>query len=266
MRRSSVVAVMLVALIAATGCSSKKKDASASPAPESSAMASVTLSSAPPVNKPEDAKALTTLATKAAKASYDATYDFNAVRAKGLVRIVAAPPSFRVDFSIGPQAVAIYQIAVGTVSCGTSQDKPVTCALVSGPGEKIPSAFDPGVQRLFTNGLEALAKDPTGYAISGLPDGTGKPGIPVGKCFHVERLADLKTVSPDAITVPGQGFESGDYCFDPASGVLTSVKVTSGTLALTKAPTKPAAADFTPPASPRPLAPPPSSAPASSAS
>ena len=257
---------MLVPLIAATGCSSKKKDTGASGAPESSAAASVTLSSAPPANRPADAKALTTFAAKAAKASYDATYDFTAVRAKGLLRIIAAPPSYRVDFSIGPQAVAIYQIAIGTVSCGTSQDKPVTCALVSGPGEKIPSAFDPGVQRLFTNGLEALARNPGGYAISGLPDGTGKPGIPVGKCFHVERLADLETVSPGAITAPGQGFESGDYCFDPASGVLTSVKVTSGTLALAKAPSTPVAADFTPPASPRPLAPQPSDAPAGSPS
>ena len=53
----------------------------------------------------------------------------------------------------------------------------------------------------------------------------------------------------------GKGFEAGDYCFDPASGVLTSAAVAAGTLTLTKPPGKPAEVDFTPPAEAKPLEP-----------
>lgn len=268
MRRSLVLVSIVV--VAAAGCSSKKDPApqvdstrsqtaggsdaaSASAAAPAGAQASP---STPPVNNPADAKALAGFAAKSATASYDATYSFSAARAKGVLRIVASPPLFRVDITSGSRLAQFFQIDAGTVSCAKSQDKPVVCALVAGPGEKVPDVFDPRVQRLFTDGLEALAKDPGGYAISAKPDApSSTAGVPVGRCFAVVRLADLQPVSPGAVTAPGKGFETGGYCFDPKSAVLTSVSVATGDLALTKAPAVPTAADFTPPATPQPLDP-----------
>lgn len=259
----------MVLAVVATGCTSTKSAAPAAsdtPAQVKSAtpaatntpaqVASATVDVAPnPTNDPAQAKPLAALAAKAAAASYDATYDFNTQSTKGLLRIFAAPPNYRVDVAVGPQTAQFYRIHLGTVSCGLRPDKPASCALVAAPGAPVPAVFDPGVQRLFADGLDALAKDPAGYAIAGLTDSSAAPGVPAGKCFHVERLADLKAVSPGVVPAPGKGFESGDYCFDPASGVLTAVRVATGTLTLTKAPTKPTDADFIPPAVAQPLAP-----------
>lgn len=250
-----LVAVVLV--VSATGCTSKQgPSSSSSSADQASASVEVSVPpTSPPVNNPADAKTLTALAAKAAAAAYAATYDFSTAGTKGQLRIYAAPPRYRVDIVIGPQTAQFYRITAGTVSCGLQVGKPATCALVASPGAKVPDVFDPGVQRLFTEGLDALAKDPAGYAIAALPDASAAPGVPGGKCFHIERLADLKTVSPGAVTAPGKGFETGDYCFDPATGVLTAVQVATGTITLTKAPAKPADADFAPPATPQPLVP-----------
>ncbi|MEO6714319.1 MAG: hypothetical protein ABIM89_12930 [Mycobacteriales bacterium] len=270
--RSRLLAAVVVAGVVATGCTNKEKSdepavvggasatirvpesaaGTAPPAREPTPSASATPA---PSNDPTAAKALTALAKRSAAAAYDASYDFAARGTRGVIRIVADPPFYRVDLSAGPARVQFYDIAVGRVSCGLAQGKPPSCALVAKPGEKVPDAFNPGVQELFINGVDALAKKPDGFAISPLPAASPAAGVPVGTCFHVERLADLEPVSPGTVTPPGEGFESGDYCFDPATAVLTSVRVATGTLRLRKAPTEPVDADFTPPATPMPLAP-----------
>lgn len=263
MRRPLVGLAVLA--IAATGCTDGKaqppktdstRATSAAVTLDPSSSAASPTPSKPPENNPAAAAALGKIAGKSAAAAYDGTYDFNAARAQGILRIVADPPQFRVDITSAGRLAQFFQIGLGTVSCAKSQDKPVVCALVAKPGEKVPDVFDPRVQRLFTDGLDALAKNPDGYSVSALPDMIGAAaGVPAGKCFHVSRLADLATVSPGMVTDPGRGFETGDYCFDPASAVLTSVRVATGTLTLRKAPAVPTDADFTPPATPQPLDP-----------
>jgi hypothetical protein len=198
---------------------------------------------------------LAELASKTVAASYDATYEFEArtTGGKGSIRILALPPNYRVDVISGDNTAQFYEIETGVVSCFVTKGKPATCLLAAKKGEPVPELFDAGAQRLFTSGLEALATNPQGYDVRALPDAPAANGQPVGTCFHVERLADLQTVSPGTVTPEGEGFESGDYCFDQATGVLTSAAVTSGTLKLSKLGATPTAKDFQPPVKPVPL-------------
>ncbi|MDQ1709468.1 MAG: hypothetical protein QOG49_853 [Frankiaceae bacterium] len=284
MRCSAVVAA--IAVVCAVGCTSKSKEpppvavgdatsaTTGSPEPEPSSSASSSAGSAASAasaasagsaasiapspsasgtDDPAAKAALTARAKKAAGAAYDATYVFATGGTTGTVRIVAAPPRYRVDLVSGARTAEFYQIAIGAVNCTVPAGKSAECALVAKPGQPIPDAVDPGVQHLFTDGLDALARHPEGFAVAALPDASPLPGLAPGQCFHIERLADLAPVSPGTVPAPGEGFESGDYCFDPASGVLTSVRVATGTLTLQKPPAAPVDADFTPPATPQQL-------------
>lgn len=234
-------AVGIVAVLLAVGCTGD----SAQPTPSPSATGGPSAAQ----------QRLAELASKTVTASYDATYDFEAKTAggKGSIRILALPPNYRVDVISGESTAQFYEIETGVVSCFVTKGKPATCVQAAKKGEPVPDLFDAGAQRLFTSGLEALAANPQGYDVRALPDAPAANGQPVGTCFHVERLADLQTVSPGTVTPEGEGFESGDYCFDQATGVLTSAKVTSGTLTLTKLGSTPTAKDFQPPAKPVPL-------------
>jgi hypothetical protein len=231
-------AVAAAGVLLTASCTSETKKTTASPAPNTAR------------------QQLAALASKTAAAAYDATYDFEARTAggKGTLRIVAMPPTrYRLDVVSGGKTAQFYDVEAGVVSCALKPGAPTTCVLVAKKGEPVPDIFDPGVQHLFTTGPKALADNPDGYDVRSLPDAPAVAGLPAGKCFHVERLADLQTLSPGTVTPPGEGFESGDYCFDPASGVLTSAKVTSGTLTLSKLGPAPTAAEFEPPAKPVPL-------------
>lgn len=232
---------LLAALLAlAVGCSGDK------PKPAATESATVGASA--------EQQELAGLARKAAAAAFDGTYDTQTGGTKGAVRILALPPgSYRVDVIGDNNTAQFYDIDAGVVSCSVRPGKPSDCILVASKGEPVPERFDPGVQELFTSGPEALAANPEGYAVRALPDAPAVGDLPAGRCFHVERLADLQPVSPGTVTPPGEGFETGDYCFDPATGVLVSAKVTSGTLTLTKLGPPPTAAAFVPPAKPVPL-------------
>ncbi len=248
------LAVAVAALAALTSCTSSK-DAAPGPSEAVSATTSVTASPTPlPTGDPRAAAELAALAGRAAKASYDATYDFTAstVRSRGTLRIVAAPPRFRVDIALGPASVQFYQLPIGAVTCRVPAAGAASiCDLVAKPGAAVPDAFDPGVQRLFTTGLDALARDPAGFAITSI-EGAPPSGTP-SRCFRVIRLADLQPVTPGTVTPPGKGFDTGDYCFEPATAVLTAAHVTSGSLTLQSVGAPPGDAAFTPPAKPRPL-------------
>ena len=226
---------------------------------------------------------LAVLAQKTADGEYDATYRFvqRPSNATGSIRIRQVPPQYRIDVTSKGTA-SFLSLTTGVVSC-TVKAQGSTCFLVARPGEEVPALFDPGVQRLFRDAVEELAKNPNGYRVSEFtppldtseptppvtltpqsPGATPTPSpepLPVGVCFSVERLA---TPSPGTVAA---GFEDGTYCF-AERGVATRIEVKSGVLELVALGGAPDATWFapparvqqlpalspTPPASPRPTA------------
>lgn len=197
---------------------------------------------------------LAELAGLAAKASYDATYSLDARTGdRGTIRIVAAPPSYRVDVQLGGAEPSIYIQRAGTVvSCRVSAGKP-SCFLVARPGEPVPDIFDPGVQRLFSDAVADLAARPSSYVVETQPGKALAEGEPAAECFDVRRSASTEQASatPSAPADP-TGFETGQYCFAD-DGLLTRLTVSTGTLILTSRGPVPASALFDPPARPAAL-------------
>ncbi|HVF19569.1 MAG TPA: hypothetical protein VNA14_04935 [Mycobacteriales bacterium] len=207
---------------------------------------------APPQVEPSDSlsapqQRLAELAGLAAAASYDVTYALTAASGdKGTIRIVAAPPSYRVDVTLGGEPATFIQ-RDGTVTSCTRKAGRASCFLVARPGEPVPDLFDPGVQRLFSDAVAELATHPDDYAVESIPAESAPPADQ-GECFDVRRVA----ASTSASTAPAAdptGFETGQYCFGP-DGVLTRLDVTTGTLTLESRGAAPTESLFVPPATP----------------
>lgn len=195
---------------------------------------------------------LAVLAQATADGEYDATYRFvqRPSNATGSIRIRQVPPQYRIDVTSKGTA-SFFALDTGIVSCAI-KPKATSCFLVARPGEEVPPLFDPGVQRLFRDAVEELARNPNDYVVTLLeistsPSEPGTPSVaptvtpsvtpsgspsaavplPVGTCFAVERLSSL---SPSPGTAAA-GFENGTYCF-AEQGVATRIEVESGVLEL----------------------------------
>jgi hypothetical protein len=259
---SAALIVLLIALAACSGdnAADDRATPTGAPAPTTSApTASAPTPAAPSATGTGSAEArdeLVALAGKAAKAAYDATYKFDAPLSggSGTLRILADDPDFRLDLARAAQTARFYTVKAGSIACSvpTGGGTP-TCLLVAKPGQPIPDAFDPGVQGLFTTAVEGVREKPEDFRVTSRPDAPAIGGVEGGRCFTVQRQSDLRTPTPGQAPVPGRGFESGDYCFDPATGVLLSAKLQSGSLSLTKLGPKPVAKEFVPPVTPTPL-------------
>ena len=201
------------------------------------------------------------LAGLAATASYDVTYDLAARSGgEGTIRIVAAPPSYRVDVALGGTPSTFIQRAGTVVSCTTAAGR-ASCFLVARPGEPVPDLFDPGVQRLFSDAVTDLAANPAAYAVDVVTP-SASPGGRV-ECFDVRRLEPTEDESASSGALPTSdptGFETGQYCFG-SDGVLTRLAVSTGTLTLKARGPAPTASLFDPPATPVALPDLPSSSP-----
>lgn len=208
---------------------------------------------------------LAVLAQKTADGEYDATYRFvqRPSDATGTIRIRQVPPQYRIDVTSKGTA-SFLSLHSGVVSC-TVKAQGSSCFLVARPGEEVPPLFDPGVQRLFRDAVEELAKNPNGYRVTEVtpplatqhatptaaatlmpqsPGATPTPSpapLPVGVCFEVERLS---TPSPGTTAA---GFENGTYCF-AEEGVATRIEVQSGVLDLVALGGTPNSTWFAPPA------------------
>ncbi|HVE98040.1 MAG TPA: hypothetical protein VNA12_02565 [Mycobacteriales bacterium] len=194
---------------------------------------------------------LAEMARLAEAATYDATYTLRAASGEtGTIRIIAAPPSYRVDVALRGAAPSSYIQRDDTVVSCTTKAGRTSCFRVAGPGEAVPELFDPGVQRLFSAAVADLAAHPEAYVVADAVAPT--PGGEAGAaCFDVRRTApsgsaDPATASP---TADPTGFETGQYCFG-TDGVLTRVAVSTGTLDLASRGPAPTADAFVPPASP----------------
>ena len=221
----------------------------------------------PPVPDPEvEARGrLTVLAQKTADGQYDATYRFvqRPSDATGTIRIRQVPPQYRIDVTSKGTA-SFLSLHTGVVSC-TVKAEGSSCFLVAQPGEEVPPLFDPGVQRLFRDAVQELAKNPNDYRVAEVtpplattpptptaaatltpasPGATATPSpepLPTGVCFAVERLS---TPSPGTAAA---GFENGTYCF-AEEGVATRIEVQSGVLELVALGGQPNSTWFAPPA------------------
>lgn len=226
---------------------------------------------------------LAVLAQKTADGAYDATYRFvqRPSNATGTIRIRQDPPQYRIDVTSRGTA-SFFALTTGVVSCTIKLPRGTTCFLVARAGEEIPALFDPGVQRLFRDAVEELAKHPNDYRVTRVerpaaavsppeappstpvsPSGAAPSGaapsaptptatgsgtatpepLPAGECFRVERVA---SASPSPGTTAA-GFENGTYCF-AERGIATYIEVASGVLELVAVGGEPHPNWFIPPA------------------
>jgi len=211
---------------------------------------------------------LAVLAQATADGEYDAIYHFvqHPSEAVGVIRIRQVPPRYRIDVTSKGQA-SFFALDTGVVSC-TVKAKATSCFLVAKPGEEVPPLFDPGVQRLFRDAVEDLARHPSDYHVrivgtptpsetvpvptTAAPTGTAlptptltssPPPLPTGVCFAVERLS----TAPPTPGTTAAGFENGTYCF-AEQGVATRIEVQSGVLDLVGLGGEPNSTWFIPPA------------------
>jgi len=248
-RRTPVAVLVVAALL--VGCSSGSTD---EPGPRPSASTSSGLTQAQ--------QQLAGLAGLAAAASYDATYDLDARTGDtGTIRIVALPPSYRVDVTLRGAEPSIYIQKSGTVvSCRLKTGTP-SCFLVARPGEPVPEIFDPGVQRLFSDAVADLGANPAGYLVDVIPSEPLAVGAVPASCFDVRRAAPSTSPSAPGDSSPSlstanpvdpTGFETGQYCFAD-DGLLTRLTVSTGTLVLKSRGAAPTLKLFDAPAKPAAL-------------
>jgi hypothetical protein len=221
---AAALATVVLALPALTACSGGDD---AGPRRTTSPSATVTA--------PEEV--LTGLATKGVTALFTGTYTLDSVdpkQADAKVTIYRLDSSYRVDVARKGATSILMTTKDGLVSCQVQASRR-TCLLVGDAAKPPPKLFDPGLQRLFTTDLSALA---------------GGQGITVTAAGVLPAAGSIATAT--CFRVAGTGVDPGEYCLTD-SGILRRAQFPSGTLELTALAGAPAASAFTPPATPTPL-------------
>ena len=177
------------------------------------------------------------LAREGLTAAYTATYALQRAGAgdpAATVRIYKLGTSYRVDVARGGATSLLMSTAEGPVSCQVRGSRR-TCLLVAGPGERPPRLFDPGLQRLVTDVLEAVSGG-DGLTVEGAGTMAAADGLPSATCFRIS----------------GGEVAPGEYCLTDG-GVPRRATYGSGTLELTELAKPPASSVFRPPVRPTPL-------------
>ncbi len=233
------LAAMGGATLAITGCQSSPDpvtgSASTTPTPTSSATAEDA-----PTPSPRDQAAA--LAGQLRGRPLDLTYRIrprNPEQQGGVVRIQRARGRYRIDVTRGASTSSLRTAPRGAVSC-QSGPKGRTCLLVAKPGRRPPALFDPGLQRIVTQTLPALADPPRSLVVR--RDGVWRAphGYGTATCFRVR----------------GRGIDEGRYCLlDSGRYVGTPVLITyrSGRLVILSIDNRVAAGFALPPVAPTPL-------------
>jgi len=227
-RAVALAAPLALALVA--GCAGAERVApSPSPAPSSSAPAPTPTRSA--------TEALAALAGPALSASWTATYRLQPTASgkPATVTVFRIDKRFRIDIEESSATTLFMTARDGYVSCRV-EDSARTCLLVGPLDKPVPKVFDPGLQRIVTSNLAALAGGAAGLTVTRtatLPeDGT----LPGAECFEVS----------------GEGVDAGEYCLT-ATGLPRRVTYPTGTLELTAVGSPPNPQVFTPPVTPTPV-------------
>ncbi|BCY15368.1 hypothetical protein [Actinoplanes sp. L3-i22] len=204
-------------------------------APASSAPASATATAGGPDFRVQ----LAGLAALAMDRHYAALYSFTGGDgvARNVVATVANDGSWRVDIANGALGgsadVSIVHNPNGVYQCTISMTgAPITpgCVHVASKGEKVPSRYDPKVQRLFRQWLPVFTDRDAALAVSAVQPLAGAQG---GTCYSVDSI----TAGLDAPV------DVGVYCYAP-DGLLTAARVGFGVLKLVRQVAAPAAVQF----------------------
>jgi len=187
-------------------------------------------SSAPPpwiADPAPDARAdLTARATRAQDRSYAALYTLdegNGVT-HNVVATVGADRTWRVDVSGGALGgtadVSITSVRAGVFQCTMSSPQhPIvpTCIRVADPGKRVPSDYDPKVERLFRRWLSVFTDRQSPLSITAVQPLAGARGT----CFSIDSISASLKAPVDV----------GIYCYTD-DGLLTAARVAYGVLTL----------------------------------
>jgi len=224
---AAALAAVLLALPALAACSGGEDDAAPRRTTSSSPSASVT--------PPEEV--LRGLAEKGVSALFTGTYRLDSIdpkQADATVTIYRLDTSYRVDVKRKGATSILMTTKDGLVSCQVQASRR-TCLLVGDSAKPPPKLFDPGLQRLFTTDLTALA---------------GGQGLTVTPAGILSATGSIESATCYRVT--GTGVDPGEYCLTEA-GILRRAQFPSGMLELTALAGAPAASAFTPPTKPTPL-------------
>jgi hypothetical protein len=231
-RAALALGAAAVAAISA-GCSSP-----AQPTPGPSPSPSAASASPTPTPTLSAADALAALARKGASTDWTATYTLqptDPTQDPSNVTFFRIGERYRIDIA-GPKATTLFMTTdAGYVSCRVEGNQR-TCLLVGPLDKPVPKVFDPGLQRVVTTDLKALASGGSGLTVE--RDGVlaEVDSLPAAECFQVS----------------GLGVDAGEYCFT-ATGVPRKVSYPTGTLSMTTASGAPNPEVLTPPVSATPL-------------
>jgi outer membrane lipoprotein-sorting protein len=178
-------------------------------------------------------------AAAALAASHAAKYQLESSNGAHKVDVTVAqtPSKLRIDVTstnngVQSTAVSIFNSS-GVVSCVEKPGSPTSCVQTAGPGKQPPTAFDPGLQRIFRDTMTALANQTSDVHISATTSWTSPHGVTF-PCYVIQVDAN-STVSPGTVCVSDQG-NVGRAVF--SSGTLTWISDLPA----------PTAATFVPPA------------------
>jgi hypothetical protein len=186
-------------------------------------------SSAPLSSAADEPDAREDLAGRAALAQDHAfaglyTLDDGSGQPRNVVATVGADGTWKVDISGGALGgtadVSIVSVAAGVYQCTlTSANNPITptCVKIAAAGKRVPTAYDPKVERLFRQWLPVFTDRQAALSVTAVQPLEGARG----DCFSVDSIsASLKAP-----------VDIGIYCYGD-DGLLTGARVAFGVLKL----------------------------------
>ncbi|MFZ0324234.1 MAG: hypothetical protein WAN48_08900 [Actinomycetes bacterium] len=233
--------VALVALVTLAACTSSETAAPNASQTTSAPVASPTTSPADPARVSPRAQARA-LALQVRGLPLDITYRIkpsNPDQQGGFVRIQRAGGRYRVDVTRGGSTSSLRTAPRGLVSCLSSPNGR-SCFLVARPGSRPPALFNPGVQRIVTQAVPALASNSRSLTVRRAGTWRAPFGYGQAVCFAVH----------------GKHVDGGQYCLlDHGRFAGTPVKVTyrSGELVVRSIDRRVSSGFARPPITPTPL-------------
>lgn len=183
-------------------------------------------------------------ATLAAALSFTGTYS----SARATFRVYVKPTAYRVDVIEAGATSALYG---GTTRPAVACSGTTVCYAVAAAGQPVPTAFDAGIQRIFSRDLPTLAATAGGFEVTeSMPPAAVLVAAPTARCFAVTRAG----LAQPALQPLVAQTDVGTYCLD-ATGLPVALTFPTGTLTLTADGGAPTVAELTPPAVARALPP-----------